>query len=81
MTEENTKPTASYTVYDYGDGNDNLKLAMRAGEMHMAIYELLNDVLRPVWKYGEDPVQSSHYEKVRDDFCQILRDNGISDLF
>jgi hypothetical protein len=81
MTEENTKPIATYTVYDYGDGNDELKLAMKAGQMHSSIWELLNDVLRPVWKHGSDEVQSGHYEKVKDDLWQILRDNGIADLF
>ena len=81
MTDENTKPIATYTVYDYGDGSDELKLAMKAGAMHMAIYELLNEVLRPVWKHGQDEVQSGHYEQVKDDLWRILGENGISDLF
>jgi hypothetical protein len=81
MSEENTKPLATYTLYDYGDGDDKLKLAMKAGEMHSAIYELLNEVLRPVWKHGQDEVQSGHYETVKDEMWRILGENGISDLF
>ena len=75
------QPLAEYTVYDYGDGDDKLKLAMKAQEMHSAIWEFLNDVLRPVWKHGSDEVQSGHYETVKDELWRILGENGISDLF
>ena len=85
MTDESTKhpiePIASYTVYDYGEGDDTLKLAVRAGAMHMSIWELLNDVLRPVCKHGNDTVQVNHYEKVKEEMWEILRENGIADLF
>lgn len=80
-TEESIKPIATYTVYDYGDGSNDLKYAMRAQEMHSSIWELLHEVLRPVWKHGQDPVQADHYEAVKDALCRILNENGIGDLF
>jgi hypothetical protein len=75
------KPVRSFTVYDYGEGYATFEYATKANEMHSVIWEFLNDVLRPVWKHGQDPVESAHYEKLKDELYNLLRESGINHLF
>lgn len=75
------KPISSYTVYDYGDGDEHLKYAARANDMHSVIWDLLQDVLRPICKHGQDDKQVEHYTKIREELSSLLMTHGVNDLF
>ena len=79
MSED--KPIRVLTVYDYGDGDQSFEYATKANEMHSVIWDFLNNVLRPVCKHGQDPVESAHYTNVRHALYELLRESGISHLF